>query len=308
MPLLQPPRWSAADLEADLRKAKDIFREERLDEPTDLYHEVFDEAQSTFETLLELTVDLSTIEEEIALEILSNPALQKGFRYIAGPPISEDDLMALAEAGSLSPRALRQDPLLVYRLVQTVFDGIDRGRFPWVNDKREPTEGERQAAITASAALVAMRRVETFRRHEQTKRQEGQVKQALLERGFEQVRIPHARVDHLSEAPHRGAFAGPITLGGASADILVGLWDGRTMAIECKTSNSVLNSRKRLFLEATSKAKKWRDNFGARQVVTVAVLSGLYSLQQLESAQGDELAIFWSHRLEDLMDWIERAR
>lgn len=80
------------------------------------------------------------------------------------------------------------------------------------------------------------------------------------------------------------------------------------MPIECKVSNSSTNSVKRLNNDAAVKAEIWIKDFGGLQVVPVAVLSGVYKLHNLEEAQRRGLSIFWSHRLSDLVEWIETTR
>lgn len=80
------------------------------------------------------------------------------------------------------------------------------------------------------------------------------------------------------------------------------------MAIECKVSNSYVNSIKRLNNDAEAKARQWILSFGEDQIVPVAVLSGLYELDKLEQAQSRGLTLYWAHRLEDLTNWIEATR
>jgi hypothetical protein len=90
--LLEPPRWTKEQLEADRVKAIAIFRKLRLEEPLEDYLEAFDEYQGFIEVLLETTVDLSALEAS-ALEVLTDPRLLEVFRYLAAPPISRDDLL-----------------------------------------------------------------------------------------------------------------------------------------------------------------------------------------------------------------------
>jgi hypothetical protein len=302
-----PPRWSREQLEASRRRAIEDFRRERLDEPLEEYLELFDEYQGTVEVLLEQTVDLSRIEEN-ALDILVDRKSRLAFRYLAGPPISEDDLKVLAEAESLAPRRLRSDADVVRRLIATVLLGLDRRRFPWVSPEgiREPTEAEKQAAITASAALIAMRQVETKRRNEGKTNQEQKVKIALREAGYEEVeRRP---IQRLADAPGAGQFCGECSFATRNADIVVGLWDRRAMPIECKVSNSALNSIKRVKNDVASKATTWLQRFGEDNVVPVAVLSGVYDLQMLIDVQARGLTLFWAHDLQALLGWIEQGR
>ena len=150
-------------VEDDRVKAIANFRNERMEEPLEDYLEAFDEYQGHIEELLETTVDLAQLENT-ALDVLTDPHLLEAFRYLAAPPISQDDLKVLAEAPSLAKGPLHSRPEDVRRLIQVVRLVLDRRRFSWVVENREPTEAERGAAVMASAALMAASRVQTNRR------------------------------------------------------------------------------------------------------------------------------------------------
>ena len=302
-----PVRWTSDQLDADRLAAISAFRTSRLEEPIETYGELFDEERAVIEDLLESTVDLTQLSSRI-LDILSDPDLRDAFRYLAGPPISTDDLKILVDTDSLSPSRLRRDPELVRRILETVRDALDRRRFPWVFEGREPDPAERDAAILASAALAAMRGVETRRRSEGKATQEEAVRLALLANTFEEVRVPNATVPTLARAPKPGAFTREASLAHRKADLIVGLWDNRVMPIECKVSNSSINSIKRLNNDATAKAEGWIKDLGELQIVPAAVLSGVYSLSSLEDAQHRGLTPFWAHRLTDLTAWIDSTR
>ena len=110
--LLERTVWTPEQLEVDLSRSKEIFRRERLEEPLEAYLEAFEEVQDAIENLLEGTVDLSLLEAQ-ALELLKTPSMLEGFRYLAGPPISLDDLKTLVDTDSLAPTYLEQRPDLV---------------------------------------------------------------------------------------------------------------------------------------------------------------------------------------------------
>jgi hypothetical protein len=193
--------------------------------------------------------------------------------------------------------------------VNIVVENLDRGRFPWVREGREEaTPAERDAAILASATLIAAQGVATNRRTQGKKAQESRVRSALLAHGFAEVRIAGGRATTIREAPNPGEFCRETVLGTRKADLIVGLWDGRIMPIECKVSNSSINSVKRLNNDAAVKAEVWINDFGERHVVPVAVLSGVYWLPKLVEAQERGLTLYWDHRLGDLTDWIARTR
>jgi hypothetical protein len=303
--LLDPPRWTEAELEAGRQRAIADFRRERVDEPIEAYRETFEEKQSVFEELLEQTVDLSRARDQ-ALDILSDARLLEAFRYLAGPPISEDDLRVLAEATRLSRSTFRADPALPLRVVDTVLAVIDRQRFPWVTEGREPTEAERASAVLASAALLAAQRAQTRRRNTGKKEQEQRVEELLLSINFKKVK-PRT-VNTMADAPVPGEFCRESKLAGRKADRIASLWDHRLMPIECKVSNSQLNSIKRLNNDAAVKAYSWREDLGDVHVVPTAVLSGVFGLDHLLDAQRRGLTLFWAHDLGKLAAWIDQTK
>lgn len=273
-------------------------------EPLEEYLDQFEDAQDAFDDILATTVDLTQLSEK-ALEIVSNKRLLTALRYLPGPPISADDLKVLAET-SLAQKRLRLNPDLALKIVDTILLGLDRRRFPWLSpgQEREATDEERASAVLASAALFATRRVETIRRNLGKHNQEERVKQTLRDAGFTEVK--RRKIDHLSKSPRHGEFCGESPVGLKKSDIVVGLWDLRTLAIECKVSNSAVNSIKRLN-DTEAKKEHWRTRFGM-QVVPAAVLGGVYDLIRLQQAQEAGLFLFWAHDLKKLLAWIETTR
>lgn len=304
--MIPPQKWSPDQLTEDLRKARKIFRHERLSEPRDAYGQAFDESRAVLEELLELTTDLTRLEE-VSDQIFERVEFIETFRAMAAPPISADDLKVLAEA-SLAPSVLAKHPRMRKRVAHIVRVALDRRRFPWVGRAREVDRVEREAAVTATAALLAVRKVETARRSKGKKDQEEKVQHTLRKYGM--AEIPRRRIDAgvIANAPRPGEFCGESLLGTRKADFIATLWDGRLMPIECKVSNSSTNSVKRLNNDAAVKAEHWRKDFGVKQVVPVAVLSGVFKLRNLEDAQQRGLSLFWAHDLEQLTGWIEQTR
>lgn len=299
--MIPPPHWTPDQLEVGRATASAAFTKERLEEPLEDYLEWFDKYQGRVEELLETTVDLTDWDTP-ALDVLGDPKLLEAFRYLAAPPISADDYKVLADVRSFSKARLTSSPEAVQRLLGVVRQVLDRRRFAWVVEDREPTEAERNAAIMASAALMAASRTQTGRRTKGKDQQEGAVKDALRAMGFTEV--PSRSIPNISHAPAPGEFCGESRLGTRKGDIIVRLWDHRVMPIECKVSNSSTNSVKRLNNDAAIKAASWKVDFGLLQVVPTAMLSGVYKLHNLVDAQDRGLTIFWAHDLPAMTDWI----
>ena len=294
-----PPIWTKQELDDARVRAEEHFRQDRHTEPLELYLDLFDDYQGVVEEVLEQTVDLAQLRAE-ALGLLADKRKLEVLRYLSGPPVSEDDLKILVQAKSLT--ASRLDSNLLDRLVSFIQDWHDRRRFPWVKESWEPDEPDRKAAILATTALLAMRRLETMRRNQGKKIQEELVATQLRRSRFDPVST--RRVTTLSKAPEPGQFCRESIFGSRKADFIIGLPDGRTMALECKVSNSATNSIKRLNNDAAAKAITWRTEFGTVQVVTAAVLGGVYGLRNLVDAQTAGLTIFWSHDLSAMLAWM----
>src|SRR5713101_3866221 len=89
--------------------------------------------------------------------------------------------------------------------------------------------------------------------------------------GFSEV--PSRNIPLLEDGPSPGQFCGESKLGDTRADLVVRLPDRRYMAIECKVSNSAVNSFKRVNHEALGEARRWVAQFGSVSVVCSAACS-----------------------------------
>lgn len=276
-----------------------------MQEPLEQYLNKFDEWRSAVENLIEESVDLVELRDR-AVELLSRADTLVTVRYLASPFISADDLKTLAEVSTLNPNRLRSDPAMASRIVETVLLGLDRQRFPWVSEDREPTEEERSIAIISTTALIASQAVQTARRTEAKGEQERQVAECLLEYGF--VQVPTRQIGNVGDLPAPGEFCKETAFGSRKADLVIRLWDGRTMPLECKVSNSSTNSVKRLNNDAAVKARTWITEWGTANAVPAAVLSGVFKVANLRAAQSDGLTIFWAHALTEMVAFIDQTR
>lgn len=309
---VDPPRWTTGEFDEQRDQARQIFCNQRLNESLGVYAETFDECLAHVNELLDKTDELLDLKSPVDgvladltwVDVLTESDLMEAFRYIAGPPVSADDLAELSDT-SLAPRSLRENPEAASRVIEFVGQALDPKRFRWVREGRSPTDAERSVATTATAVLMATRRVETARRM-QFRDQEAEVKACLVRAGLSEVEA-RAVTPGLLEAPQPGEFCGEALFGKRKADLIVRLHDGRCLPIECKVSNSSTNSVKRLNNDAAAKASAWIAEFGSGATVPSAVLSGIYKTRNLEQAQDQHLTIFWAHDLDPLVDFVRSA-
>jgi len=100
--MIRPPRWTSEQLAKDCDRATEAFRRKRMEEPLEDYLEAFDDYQGDVEALFEATLDLTDLDSA-AIDVLTDPKLLDAFRYLGGPPISNDDLKTIAEAAAQAP-------------------------------------------------------------------------------------------------------------------------------------------------------------------------------------------------------------
>ncbi len=294
------------ELESDAAEAKRIFRHERLLEPLDLYNRFFTTFADIFRDLVGKLPEIAAepIDAGLIADLVDGRNAQKAFRYLTAPPISEDDLETVADA-ALTPSRLRDDPDSAKRIRDAVLTIIDPHRFPWLKEGRAPSPDERERAVIASAALAASSDVGATRRNTSKVAQEQAVRDILAGIGMNQVGAKD--IPMLTAAPPPRQFCGETRLAGTRADLVARLADGRVMAIECKVSNSTVNSFKRLVHDTGGKAAHWYNQLGRAQVVPCAVLSGVYATANLMDVQENKgVYLFWQHRLSDLAAFVEK--
>ncbi len=292
------PRWTRDELAREAERSLRLFVSERLAEGTGPYADLFRLYESRVTDLFSETGDLASL---VASSLVTEGRIDKDVlhiaRYLAGPPISADDLDTLvfadtrADAPSAEERAASA--------ARVIADALDPYRYPWLQEGRQATAAERRAAVRWTASLVAVERLRTNRRTEASRAQSAAVCGALESAGYE--RVAARKVDRIDRLDI-GAFCGEALVAGAKADVCVRLRDGRLLAVECKVSNTRINSVKRLLRETGGKAKTWVESLGRTQVVAAAVVSGVFWVNTLWEAQEDYgIFVVFEHDLDRLV-------
>lgn len=301
----RPPRWTEEELAESAKISAANFRAERLS-PTEAWGTHYRASREKFELLFAQLGDLDlTHIDHARLAQTYKQDLGEALRYLAGPPISDDDLKVIADVSSLAPAVLASDAESVDKVFKVIEQVIDPYRFPWIREGRRPTEQEKDAALLASSVLLSAQRMATERRSTGKTEQETMVKDYLRAQGFTEV--PAASITTIVKGPQANQFCAECLLGERKADVVLRLHDTRLMGIECKVSNSATNSVKRLNNDAAVKASYWNREFGT-QVVSSAMLSGVFKTLNLVQAQNSGLTIFWAHDLDQLGRFIESTR
>lgn len=298
MDKVTPPHWSADELESGRQRALAEFNPSWGAEGTQRYIDTVEQLSVPLRRLFAASSDLSDLA---AATFIADTSLVAAARFIAAPPVSADDLKTLI-GGNLSAKA--PDVERAERAAKIVRTAWDPLRFPWLDARRSATDIERDTAIKWTASIWAIESMRTYHRNTSARKQELKVAQSLESSGFQP--LAPRRIDALEQLA-KGSFTRECRIGDHKSDVPVRLNDGRLLAIECKVSNSAVNSKKRLNNDVGAKAADWKKAFGA-QVITAAVLSGVYSLGNLITAQDhQDIIIFWAHDLARLTDFVTEA-
>lgn len=244
---------------------------------------------------------LSRSEDVLA----SSQDLLNAARYLAAPTVSAGTLELIATDASKAEMIDRY---------------LDRDRFPWLDAKKQVdlSDPAVRTAIKISATVWTEQRVATKARTESSRKQEGLVREALSSAGLTYVepKVIRERIKELGDSPteglmpknyqealKRGEFTREIRVAGSKCDVPVRLSNGKLLPIECKVSNTEVNSVKRLLRETGGKHSRWRGAFG--ELYTGAVLGGAFKLINLQQAQREGMLIFFDHDLDSLKHYVE---
>lgn len=234
------------------------------------------------------------------------PKLLRAARFLTSPVISQDTLKIVSQEEGV---------------VDTILALLDRERFPWIESGRVVGLGDPEVtgAISMTAKLMAEQRSATSRRIISSHEQEQRVREALTAVGMSYVEpeVIRERLRELGDDPaegltrtnyqevlRRGEFTREIAVAGTKCDVPSRLVNGDLLPIECKVSNTEVNSVKRLNRETGGKHERWRSAFGA-SLHTGAVLGGVFKLRNLVQAQSDGILIFFDHDLASLRAFID---
>lgn len=299
-------QWSKKELHDDVALSIAAFRQKRIGEPAELWRQTYFERRSMVRRAFkELDLRHAKIPHSKLLSKLYAAGLGDVLRYMAAPPVSEDDLKVIADI-RLSRLALSRPPQ-ARSLLRTLLASLDHIRFPWLALGVTPSQAEWKMAIGSTTALMTSQAVATHRRNTGKKEQEEAVRTYLRD-VLNLTEVAPRKINTVHDAPKQGEFCAESEVMGEKADIVVSLFDNRLLLIECKVSNSALNSVKRVVHEASGKAAHWLAQLGKGQVIPAAVLSGVFNPRNLVQAQDKNLVIFWAHRLDDLGDFINATK
>lgn len=288
-----PPRPDSDETAAQVGLARDVFVSRRAG-TAGPYPGLLNEGIDLMTKVMEVSDNLTNLDSSAGW----SESLIDALRFFGGPMVSQDDLATIVGV----TKAQTRKPLNRAATLGVIRGSLDASRCPWIAEGYAPSAAEVERAAYASAVVQATERTRTYFRLEEQKRQEKAAVSAVVDAGFAEVsRKSICDVDEL--AP--GQCVHGVKFEGKQCDVLVRLRDKRHLAIECKASNSAVNSIKRLN-DVADKGTVWTHARG-RLAATAAVVAGIYKPANIEDALDKGILVFWEHDLSVLTSFVENA-
>lgn len=303
-----PSVWPEQALVESAQIALEEFVDRRLAEPTGTYVAHVHASRAAIVRLFQILagIDPQNPDPVVIRRVILDDDLFAALRYVCGPPISEGDLGVIITRNvrGFGKTEIHQSDELPISVLRLICQLADPYRFPWVAAHRIPSRREVRDAILSTMTLHATQTLQTERRG-YGKLVEKRLETRLVELGFTKTKAPpRGRAAAPKDYPQFPNFYGECTVHKRKVDLFVALPDGRMIAIEAKDSSSGLNSTKRLLNDTAAKAKHFASEAG-KNIITVALLSGVYKVEDLLLAQESGLFLVWAHDIDSFVEWIK---
>lgn len=309
----KPQLWKA-----DTRASVDQFNQWFMKFAPKAYRDTRKKTIESVEQGLTLTKDLSSITPEV---IKANPGILPMLRMSTCPPLARDRLIGLADSTKnfvgcleegklprlLSPELLQEHLGKVTLILSRMLD-VDI--FPWLEEKRKPTNEERFRSSTIVADRLCGAVAEPIVRNAQEKRQLAIIEKYLIDRGYKLKAHPAATPLNQME---RGTFCFRMNVlvkpSKAEAktvkipiDAVIQPKKAKLprlpLLIEAKSAGDFTNVNKRRKEEAI-KITYLKATYG-EGVVFVLFLCGYFDAAYLGYEAAEGIDWIWEHRTQDL--------
>jgi hypothetical protein len=228
------------------------------------------------------------------------------FRFMLAPPRSQDQFKLLCPTYR-KKKENKGSPLNTadsVAVAASILSARNRRLTRWLDRGGSPKRIEAREVLHAVSPLLAQQIFATVRRNRMSAVQEGEVIALLKAKGW--TPMTSALIATLSTVPakhymHKTRFA--TRTQPQEVDVACGLGKDVIVAMECKVTNDVTNSVKRVN-DVLKKAKGWQDHF-ASFVHTAALLQGVIAPKDVERLLDANVEVFWSHKLEDFDAWLD---
>jgi hypothetical protein len=245
---------------------------------------------------------------DIAAALTVNGEHARIFRHLLAPPLSQDQFALCYPDWTKSTEKPngKSKPKSAAAVAQAIQERRVGSLTPWLISGRKPTRRELERLFWSVSPLLANQQFATVQRNRLAKIQEGEITSLLDTNGW--AKLPASLLDTKAALPlkhymHKTRFA-TATTRPQEVDIALGLKGTIVLAMECKVTNDVTNSIKRIN-DILKKAHAWKEHWG-NFVRTAALLQGVIAEKDVMRLLDGGVEVFWSHDLPHFELWLSK--
>ena len=299
----------------DIATSVDLFNRWFMDFAPLAFRETRINTTESVRKAIKLTSDLRSITPKT---LTLNPSVLPTLRISTSPPLARDRLVGLAyvnknlvlsmEQGKIPQRmpkeTLEADLKRMCRVIQRL---LDQDIFPWITEKKSPSEAERLRASTIVADRLCGAVADPIIRNAQEQRQLETIGQYLAKRGYGKKSPSHgAPLAEMEPGTFTFRLVVPVGSGrrvNIPIDVVIQpkrpRRSGLPILIEAKSAGDFTNTNKRRKEEA-AKVHQLRQTYGDG-IGLVLFLCGYFDSGYLGYEAAEGLDWIWEHRIDDLL-------
>ncbi len=296
---------------ADDETIEDLVREsQQLEEDVFLnqIREFYDTELERHKELYDFVADQTNNFRNFDAEIIrEEPRVVKILRYLVKPPISQMKFGQFNGVGSTTnyededPSTPNKD--VAQQMADFMQSNMDERKVPWIYrdvDVNDWIDVSRDWTCDIIAQSEAATRYRNWRKDVQ----EDRVAEAMKEAGLRRV-SRSSTISDIDDLPAR-TFVSETKVAcpgdDQKADFVARPAKDELLFLEAKAIGVKIDSYKRI-KEIRNKESDWRSGFPNARVG--AAVAGWIPASQIETLLGDDIEVFWEHRLDSLQNYLQ---
>jgi len=291
-------------IEDVVKESQQLEEEIFLDKIREFYEDELEKNKELYDFVCEHTNDFKNFDAEIIRE---EPNVVKILRYLVKPPISQMKFGQFNGVGSTTnyedadpstpSKATARD------MANFMEENIDERKVPWLFNDEVDVDDWIDLSRDWTCDIIAQSEANTRYRNWRKDVQENRVAEAMKEAGLRHV-SRSGTISDIDDLP-AGSFTSETKVAcpgdDQKADFVVRPAKDEILFLEAKAIGVKIDSYKRV-KEIRNKESDWRAGFPEARVG--AAVAGWIPSSQVETLLGDDIEVFWEHRLDSLQDYL----
>lgn len=293
----------AETLEDVVKESQQLEEEIFLSQIREFYADELEKNKELYDFVARYTDNFRNFDADIIRE---EPNVVKILRYLVKPPISQMKFGQFNGVGSTGNYEKENPSSPAKATAEEMADfmeqNMDERKVPWLYrdvDVEEWIDVSRDWTCDIIAQSEAKTRYRNWRKDVQ----EDKVAEAMKDVGLRRV-SRSSTISDMDDLP-AGTFVSETKVAcpgdDQKADFVARPAKNEILFLEAKAVGVKIDSYKRI-KEIRNKESDWRDGFPNARVG--AAIAGWIPESQIETLLGDDIDVFWEHRLESLQDYL----